>query len=263
MAMRMTGIEVICGDPVEPRAKIDFHLPHQVADKRFEVGEFGGVLRRHDEAELVAVAFAVLDECLTVGSIAARIVKLAGSPLARDAIALHVFQMRPHALVSPALMRTIRVLMTTRRWPAGWRLADTLRIAAADARAGEIGSPLRSPFTDFVRDLADAFDVADRLATAAVANPAKPDPEFILAVRHGRSPSTAHPCGAHFRCVKTATRFVNVARRLIETWRQRSQLGANSWMCRQRLRRILAPVLLSCSPTSLSRPWTSFQEMAS
>ena len=88
MAMRMTGIEVICGDPVEPRAKIDFHLPHQVADKRFEVGEFGGVLRRHDEAELVAVAFAALDECLTVGSIAARIVKLAGSPLARDAISL-------------------------------------------------------------------------------------------------------------------------------------------------------------------------------
>jgi hypothetical protein len=34
MAMRMTGIEVICGDPVQPRAEIGFHLPHQIAHER-------------------------------------------------------------------------------------------------------------------------------------------------------------------------------------------------------------------------------------
>jgi hypothetical protein len=64
MAMRMPRIEVIGCDPVEPRAKIGFHLPHQVADKRFEVGEFGRILRSHDKAKLMAVAFASLGERL-------------------------------------------------------------------------------------------------------------------------------------------------------------------------------------------------------
>ena len=73
------------------------------------------VLRRHDKAKLVTVALASFGERLTVGAIAARIVKLAGSPLARDAIALHVSQMRPRRACIPALMRTIRVLMATRR----------------------------------------------------------------------------------------------------------------------------------------------------
>src|SRR5882757_4520133 len=90
----------------------------------------------------------------------------------------------------------------------------SLRITAANARAGEIGSPARLPRSDFVRDLADALDVADGLAAAAVTDPAQLDPEFILGVRHGRSPSKAHPCGAHLRCVKTATFFVNVEKAL-------------------------------------------------
>src|SRR5882757_2281550 len=90
----------------------------------------------------------------------------------------------------------------------------SLRITAANARAGEIGSPARLPRSDFVRDLADALDVADGLAAAAVTDPAQLDPEFILSVRHGRSPSKAHPCGAHLRCVKTATFFVNVEKAL-------------------------------------------------
>jgi hypothetical protein len=210
MAMRMTGIEVIRRDPVHPRAKIGFHLPHQVAHERFEVGEFGEVLRRHDKAKLVTVALASFGERLTVGAIAARIVKLAGSPLARDAIALHVSQMRPRRACIPRLGADDPRLDGDPALACGTtaRRHRSLRMAAADARAGEIGSPVRSTRTRFFCDLAGALDIADGLATAAVADPSKSDPKFILGVRHGRTPSTAHPCGAQLRRVKMATCFV-------------------------------------------------------
>jgi hypothetical protein len=35
----VTGIEMVRGHPVELRAEIRFHLPHQVADKGFEIGK--------------------------------------------------------------------------------------------------------------------------------------------------------------------------------------------------------------------------------
>ncbi len=245
MAMRMTGIEVIRRDPVHPRAKIGFHLPHQVAHERFEVGEFGEVLRRHDKAKLVTVALASFGERLTVGAIAARIVKLAGSALTHDAIALHVPQMRLQRACIPRLDADDPRLdgdpALACRTAA--RRHRSLRMAAADARAGEIGSPVRSTRTRFFCDLADALDIADGLATAAVADPSKSDPKFILGVRHGRTPSTAHPCGAQLRRVKMATCFVNIARPLAVACRQRLDVGDKSWMCRQRLKPAQAPVL--------------------
>lgn len=94
VAVRMAGIEVVGGHPVELGAEIGLYLPHQVADKRFEVGEFGRILQRHDKAELVTVALAPLGERPAVGAIATGVIKLAGSAVARDTIALHVLQMR-------------------------------------------------------------------------------------------------------------------------------------------------------------------------
>lgn len=64
VAVGVAGIEVIGGDPIEPGSEIGFHLPHQVADERFEVGDFGRVLRRHDETKLVAVAFGSISKVL-------------------------------------------------------------------------------------------------------------------------------------------------------------------------------------------------------
>jgi hypothetical protein len=89
-------LKVIGRDPVEPGAEIRFHLPHQVTDERLEVGDFARVLRRHDETKLVAVAFPSLRERLGINTIVALIVELAGIPLARDAVALDIAQMRPH-----------------------------------------------------------------------------------------------------------------------------------------------------------------------
>jgi hypothetical protein len=83
VAVGVAGIEVIGRDPVEPGAEVGFHLPHQVADERFEVGDFGRILRRHDETKLVAVALASLGERLGIGSIVALVIEFAGIALAR------------------------------------------------------------------------------------------------------------------------------------------------------------------------------------
>jgi hypothetical protein len=94
--MGLAGIEMIGRHPIEPGAEVGFHLPHQVADEWFEVGDFPRVLRCHDEAKLVAIAFTSLSESLGIGAIVTFIVELAGITLARDAVALDVAQMGLH-----------------------------------------------------------------------------------------------------------------------------------------------------------------------
>src|SRR3546814_8869414 len=67
--------------PVEPGAEVGFHLRHQPADIGLEVGIFRSILGRDDEAELMAVAIAALEERLAVGRVA-----LGGIELARRAL---------------------------------------------------------------------------------------------------------------------------------------------------------------------------------
>ncbi|MHC2280981.1 hypothetical protein ACVME8_007624 [Bradyrhizobium diazoefficiens] len=65
---------MIGSNPVEPGAEILLHLPHEVADERFQVRQLRAVLRRHDKPELVAIAGAAFRKGLAVGVIIARIV---------------------------------------------------------------------------------------------------------------------------------------------------------------------------------------------
>ena len=58
--MRVVGIPVIDGGPIELRAKILLHLAHQLARKGFEVRHIQGVLGRDDEPEMVAVLVGAL-----------------------------------------------------------------------------------------------------------------------------------------------------------------------------------------------------------
>lgn len=53
--VRMSGIEVIDGHPVEPGSEIFLDACHEAARERFQVLVFGGILSRHDEAKLMAV----------------------------------------------------------------------------------------------------------------------------------------------------------------------------------------------------------------
>ena len=94
MAVRIVGVEVVDGDPVEPRAKVRLHAAHQVSGEGLEVADLGRVLCRNDEAELMAIVSAARLEPLGVGRVGHRSVSLAGLTLRRHTIALDVAQVR-------------------------------------------------------------------------------------------------------------------------------------------------------------------------
>ena len=70
--VRVAGVAMIGGDPVEFRPEIFFHLRHQPPHEWLEVGILIAVLGRHDKPELVAVATATLDKCRAIGKVAVR-----------------------------------------------------------------------------------------------------------------------------------------------------------------------------------------------
>ncbi len=92
--VRVTGIEVIDGDPIELGPEVPFHFPHQVADEWFQIFHAGTVLGRDDEAELVAVALLAREEVASIGIVAVLVVELTRPAVARDAISQDVVLMR-------------------------------------------------------------------------------------------------------------------------------------------------------------------------
>jgi hypothetical protein len=67
MAVRVVRIPVIDSDPIERGAKIPLGLRHLVARERPQAGELLGVLRGHDEPEMMPIAFAALGEGAVAG----------------------------------------------------------------------------------------------------------------------------------------------------------------------------------------------------
>src|SRR5581483_2422261 len=103
------GIEVVDGHPVEPGVEILLHLPHEVADEGLEIRDPGAVLGRHDEAELMRVAFRAIEERVAVNVIPAGIVEPARLTVAGDTVPLDVAQVRlRRAEVAGALTRVAR-----------------------------------------------------------------------------------------------------------------------------------------------------------
>jgi hypothetical protein len=94
MDMRMLGVPMTDRHPFEPRAEILLHLAHQLAGEALEVGHFQRVVRRDDEAEMVAVVLGTLGEILGVDVIAARTEQPGLLPVTGDAIAAQIIEMR-------------------------------------------------------------------------------------------------------------------------------------------------------------------------
>jgi hypothetical protein len=64
-------------NPVQLRAEVLLDLRHKATDIRLEVGIFGTVFGRDDEAELVPVAGGALKEIVAVSAVGFRAVELA------------------------------------------------------------------------------------------------------------------------------------------------------------------------------------------
>src|SRR3546814_20484298 len=94
MTVRMAGVEMIDGDPLELRAEILFHLAHKPTDERFEVGKLIAVLGRNDHPELMPILTAAFEERLAVGDIEIGGIKFDRQAFARHAVALDIGEMR-------------------------------------------------------------------------------------------------------------------------------------------------------------------------
>lgn len=114
MGMGMAGVVMIDGDPIQVRPEVGFHLPHQVAGEAAQVAHICGVLRCHDEPELMAVVASALDERLAVGFVLDGRIAAAFLAVARHAIAFEITQMGidrlgagPAAHLRPACARPL------------------------------------------------------------------------------------------------------------------------------------------------------------
>jgi hypothetical protein len=70
VGVRVAGVVVIDRDPVEPGAEVSLHRLHQVAGGLAQVGQLYAVLGGDDEAELVAVAAAPVEEGAAIHGVA-------------------------------------------------------------------------------------------------------------------------------------------------------------------------------------------------
>ena len=90
MDMRIVGVPMIDGDPIQVGAEIARHVVHQLAREGAQIGHLGGVLGRHDEAEMVAVALAALGECISIRGLAGSIKEIGIAPIAGDTVPLKI-----------------------------------------------------------------------------------------------------------------------------------------------------------------------------
>ena len=82
----IVGVPVIDRDPIQPRAEIPLHVPHQLASESTEVGHLAGIFGRDREAEMMPVILAAFGKSLRIGGLRggvehARILPVAGYPL--------------------------------------------------------------------------------------------------------------------------------------------------------------------------------------
>jgi hypothetical protein len=94
MRVRMTGVVVIHGDPIEFCSEILPHLEHEPTGQTLQVWVFCSVLSGDDEAELVTIAVTPFEEGPAISAILLGAVEIARLSLSRDPIALQVPQMR-------------------------------------------------------------------------------------------------------------------------------------------------------------------------
>ena len=92
--MRMLGVPVIDGDPVELRAEIFFHLADEIAGEGSKVRHVGGVVGRDDEAEMMPVIATALCEGAGVGILRSRPEQPRLLPVTGHAVAAQIVEMR-------------------------------------------------------------------------------------------------------------------------------------------------------------------------
>src|SRR5712692_6706286 len=101
MNLWMAGIKMVHRHPIELRAQVTFEFAHEVAGEAGQVSELRAVLRRDDDAKLMAIILAAIEEGIAVGPVLRRRIKLPALAIARGAVALNITEMSGGAAVLP------------------------------------------------------------------------------------------------------------------------------------------------------------------
>src|SRR4051812_7475793 len=94
----VAGVVMVNRDPVEPCLDIDFHLPHQTAGGLARIGQRRSILCRDDEAELMAIIAAAIEESAAILHIALGRIDLPLPAIPGHAVPFEVAQVRVHRL---------------------------------------------------------------------------------------------------------------------------------------------------------------------
>ncbi|GFE66571.1 hypothetical protein KIN_36450 [Litoreibacter roseus] len=93
MDMRIVGVPVIDGDPIEFGAEIALGLGHEVARESAQILHLSGVFRRDDEAEMMTVVFGARGEGAVVGLVVLLVEHGRIPAVLGDALALQIVEM--------------------------------------------------------------------------------------------------------------------------------------------------------------------------
>ena len=93
MDMRMLGVPVIDGDPVELGAEIFLHLPDEITGEGSQVGHLQRIVWRDDEAEMMPVVLAALGEVPAVRFFLSRPEQASLLSVSGDAVAAQIVEM--------------------------------------------------------------------------------------------------------------------------------------------------------------------------
>lgn len=180
--MRIVRVPVIDGDPIEPSAEIDFHLPGEIARESFEIGHLAGVLGRDDEAEMMPVVLAAIREGRVVSAVTAGIEHHRLLTVTGDAVALQIGKMGGQRRGTEGSSLVTNDARLHHHAP---RRTEQAAAAKTDPAASEGRAPvargaltrrrMRRAVTGFLRRTQHLVDEALRLRRSRAADAARPD----------------------------------------------------------------------------------------
>ncbi|MCY1298096.1 hypothetical protein D9M70_475660 [compost metagenome] len=208
--VRVVGIPMIHRHPVQARAQVGFHAPHQVPGVGAQVVQLGTVFWRDDEAEMVPVVLAALLECTKVGLVRLRPIGPPRLAIAAGAVALDVAQVlgqRPWAGLALVDQQGLDS-HSAREWCEQDARETRRRVPAPQARAGPLTGVLSLatgqcwvPHSRLATGLADLLEHLGDKALAPVLRGVGPNAEIVVTpVGHGCSlvePGRVLACEAH------------------------------------------------------------------
>ena len=180
MEMRIVGVPVVYGNPIEPGPKVGFHLPREVSREGPEIGHLGSVFGRDDEAEVVPVILRSIGKSGIVGAVGFVIEHARLLAVARHALALQIGDMRRYWRgAEGAALHDARRGLSPRRggWPHEQPVAAEREPPAPERRAAKAGrlarTGLRSGMARPLRGAQHLVDEALGLAGARAADAAR------------------------------------------------------------------------------------------